>query len=192
MQRNNSRSAIRAHVEVGTDQVSEFGNGMTPVAEAGAIHQMVSGALSLRPRGGIVKDGLVVRNLSARLRMQLFARPVHPWDRDRPTQEKNEMFVQQCLEDVSNAIPNVFRSMPEIDEIEVVVLDPRGKFAIISGIVKRGDALAPDEFASAGMKLRAMGLTYGRSNSGFERMEQNPVLILNAWKRSLNGSNSQE
>jgi hypothetical protein len=47
----------------------------------------------------------------------------------------------------------------------------------------RSDALTSD-CLSAGMKLRAMGLAYGRSNAGFERMDENPVLILNPLERS--------
>jgi hypothetical protein len=147
--------------------------------EGGVISQMVGRALSLKPRGGIGKDGLVVRNLSARLRVELLARPIHPWDRDRPADERNELFVQQCLDDVSTAIPNLFRTMPEIQEMEITVLDPKCKSAIIAGVVNRSDALAATGF-SAGMKLREMGLAYGRSNSGFERMERDPVVMFNA------------
>jgi hypothetical protein len=87
------------------------------------------------------------------------------------------LFVQQCLEDVSTAIPNLFRSMPEIDEMEVTVMDPKSKRLVITGIVNRCDALAPNSF-SAGMKLRALGLEYKRSNSGFELIEDNGVLLL--------------
>jgi hypothetical protein len=145
----------------------------------GGISQMVGRALSLKPRGGIGKDGLVVRNLSARLRVELLARPIHPWDRDRPADERNQLFVQQCLEDVSTAIPKLFRSMPEIQEMEITVLDPKGRGAIIAGVVNRSDAVAAHGF-SAGMKRREMGLAYGRSNSGFDQMDRNPVLMLNA------------
>ncbi len=146
-------------------------------AEKGPIGQLVSRALSVRPRGAIGNDGLTVQSLAAKLRVQLLARPIHPWDRDRPVDEKGELFVQQCLEDVSTAIPNLFRSMPEIDELEVTVMDPRGKRAIISGVVKRSDALASQPF-SAGMKLRALGLEYGRSNFGFEQIENDAALML--------------
>jgi len=121
---------------------------------------------------------MVVQNLSARLRVQLVARRIHPWDRDRPASERSELFVQQCLEDVSDAIPRLFRSMPELEELEVTVLDPRGRRAIISGIVNRNDALASNG-VSAGMKLRSMGLLFGRTNSGFERMDESPVFVLN-------------
>jgi hypothetical protein len=152
--------------------------------EVGAIGHLVGRALSLRPRGGVGNDGLVVQSLSARLRVQLLARPVHPWDRDLPAEERSELFVQQCLEDVSAAILKLFRSMPEIEEMEITVLDPKTKGAIIAGIVKRSDALTSDHFSSAGMKLRAMGLFYGRTNSGFERMNENPVLVLNPLDRS--------
>jgi hypothetical protein len=150
-----------------------------PGAAGGAIGQIVGSALSLKRRGGIGRDGLVVRSLSARLRVQLLARSIHPWDRDRPADERGELFVQQCLEDVSIAIPQLFRSMPEIQEMEITILDPKGKSAIMAGVVNRGDALAAKGI-SAGMMLRDMGMIYGRSNAGFEQMEESPVLIFNA------------
>jgi hypothetical protein len=177
MRTNHARSATRFEPEIGTNAIPVI-ESRPSGAEEGTIGRKVSRSFSLRPRGAIGNDVLVVRNLSARLRVQLLARPIHPWDRDRPAQERNEIFVQQCLEDVSTAIPNLFRSMPEIDELEVTVLDPGGKNAIIAGSVKRSDAFTA-ECSSAGMKLRAMGLAYGRSNSGFERMNENAVLVLN-------------
>jgi hypothetical protein len=176
MRTNNARSAAKFEPEKSTNPVPAFEIQPAPAADGGAISQIVSRALSLRPRGAIGNDGLVVRNLSARLRVQLLARPIHPWDRDRPANERNELFVQQCLEDVSTALPKLFRSMPEIDEMEITVLDPRDKNAIIAGVVTRSDALASN-CLPAGMKLRAMGLAYGRNNSGFERIKENPVYI---------------
>ena len=176
MRTNNARSATVFELENAASPVPGFESEPAHGAEGGAIGQIVGRALSLSPRGGIGNDGLVVRNLSARLRVQLLARPIHPWDRHRPANERNEMFVQQCLEDVSIAIPNLFRSMPEIDELEITVLDPRDSGAIIAGAVTRSDALASNSLP-AGMKLKAMGLSYGRTNSGFERMKENPVYI---------------
>jgi hypothetical protein len=176
MRTNNARSANTFEPDNATILVPGFESQPAPGVEGGAISQVVSRALSLRRRGAIGNDGLVVRNLSARLRMQLLARPIHPWDRDRPANERNELFVQQCLDDVSTAIPKLFRSMPEIDEMEITVLDPRDKSAIIAGVVTRTDALASNSLPS-GMKLKAMGLAYGRTNSGFERMDEMPVYI---------------
>ncbi len=186
MRTNSVRSAKRCEPEMGTDLVPAFESETAPGAGARPISQMVSRALSLRPRGAIGNDGMVVRNLSARLRVQLLARAIHPWDRDRPSCERSELFVQQCLEDVSAAIPKLFRSMPEIEEMEVTVLDPRSKNPIIAGVVNRSDALTSN-CLSVGMKLKAMGLAYGRSNSGFERLDENPVLILNPLESSSNG-----
>ena len=145
--------------------------------EGGVIRQTVSRALSLKPRGGIGNDGLVVRSLSARLRVELLARRIHPWDRDRPANERAELFVQQCLEDVSTAIPELFRAMPEIDDLEVAVLDPRDRTVLIAGVVNRKDVLA-SKALSPGMKLRAMGLVYRRDNSGFEPIEGTRVFVV--------------
>jgi hypothetical protein len=177
MRANHAKSATNFANEADNGAVRAIECHERPCSEGGAIRESVSRALSLKPRGGIGKDGLVVRNLSARLRVQLLARPIHPWDRSLPSGERNELFVQQCLEDVSTAIPNLFRTMSEIDEMEVTVLDPRSKRAIISGIVKRCDALAANGL-SAGMRLRAMGLDYGRTNWGFEPIEENSVIVM--------------
>jgi hypothetical protein len=184
MRTSNAQSVSGFEPEIGAGFGPAFESEAVPGAQGGPIGQIVGRALSVRPRGGVGKDGLVVQSLSARLRVQLLARHVHPWDRDLPAEERSELFVQQCLEDVGTAIPNLFRSMPEIEEMEITVLDPKSKSAIIAGIVKRSDALTSDHFSSAGMKLRAMGLFYGRTNSGFERMNENPVLVLNPLDRS--------
>jgi hypothetical protein len=191
MRTNNARSAARLEPEIQANLGPALKSEPSLGADGGAISQLVSRALSLKPRGAIGNDGLVVQNLSARLRVRLIARRIHPWDRDRPANERSELFVQQCLEDVSNAIPKLFRSMAEVDEMEVIVLDPRGKRAVISGVVKRSDALSSNCF-SAGMKLRAMGLAFGRSNSGFERMDESPVVLPSTLERELNTIPSRE
>jgi len=177
MRKTNARLATSFQPEVETS-LPRIPEGKQQIeVGGGAIGNIVGRALSLRPRGAIGNDELVVKSLSARLRVHLLARPTHPWDCDLPANERNELFVQQCLEDVSTAIPKLFRSMPEIDEMDIIVMEPRGRRAIISGVVKRSDALASSRL-SAGMKLKALGLEYGRSNSGFERLEEDAVLAL--------------
>ena len=192
MRTNSARSEKRFEAETDRHPLSSVESQPANGVEGGAISQLVSRALSLRPRGAIENDGLVVQNLSARLRVRLLARPIHPWDRHRPANERSELFAQQCLKDVSIAIPNLFRSMPEIDELEVTVLDPRSKRAIITGMVKRGDTLDADRCSSAGMKLRAMGLIYGRNNFGFEGMNESSVLVLNPLECASRDSTSKE
>ena len=171
MRTNTARATSKLEPKTQECSASSHAGEIEPGAAGGAIGQIVGSALSLKRRGGIGRDGLVVRSLSARLRVQLLARSIHPWDRDRPADERGELFVQQCLEDVSIAIPQLFRSMPEIQEMEITILDPKGKSAIMAGVVKRGDALAAKGI-SAGMMLREMGMIYGRSNAGFEQMEE--------------------
>jgi hypothetical protein len=184
MRTSNAQSASSFEPGIGAEFGPAFESQPAPGAQGGPIGQMVGRALSLRPRGGVGKDGLIVQSLSARLHVQLLARPIHPWDRDLPAEQRSELFVQQCLEDVSTAIPKLFRSMPEIEEMEITVLDPKTKSAIIAGIVKRSEALASNHFSSAGMKLKAMGLSYRRTNIGFERMDVNPVLVLDPSERA--------
>jgi hypothetical protein len=61
-------------------------------------------ALALTPRGAVPKDVLAIKSLVVGLRVEWFARDVHPWDRDLPERRKAELFAQQCLEDVDAAI----------------------------------------------------------------------------------------
>jgi hypothetical protein len=47
------------------------------------------------------------------------------WDRDLSEQKQAEVFARQCLEDVDTAMSRLFKSIPEIDILEVVVRDHR-------------------------------------------------------------------
>ena len=95
-----ARSAARLKPESAANPLPALESQLLPGPEGGAISQIVTRAFSLRRRGAIGNDGLIVRNLSARFRVPLLARPIHPWDRNRPREERDELFVQQLLEDL--------------------------------------------------------------------------------------------
>jgi hypothetical protein len=93
------------------------------------------------------------------LRVEWFARDVHPWDRDLPERRKAELFAQQCLEDVDAAIPRLFEQLPEIEVVEIGVLERASESKIIAGVVHRSD-LNAQVGSSLGMRLKTIGINY--------------------------------
>jgi hypothetical protein len=89
----------------------------------------------------------------------LLARDVHPWDHDLPERRRAELFAQQCLEDVDATIPRLFEQLPEIDTLEIRVLERESKTQIITGVVHRSD-LATQVDSSLGMRLKTIGINY--------------------------------
>jgi hypothetical protein len=128
-------------------------------AHSERIIRQATQALALKPRGGIRKDVLVINRLVMGLRVEWFARDVHPWDSDLPERRKAELFAQQCLEDVDAAIPRLFEQLPEIDVLEIEVLERASKSKIIGGVVHRSD-LDAQVGSSLGMRLKTIGINY--------------------------------
>jgi len=83
----------------------------------------VAHGLALKPRGAVRNDVLAIKQLAVGLRVEWFARDTHPWDRDLPERRQAELFAQQCLEDVDAAIPRLFEGLPEIEVLEISVLE---------------------------------------------------------------------
>ena len=131
------------------------------------IGRRVASALALKSRGAVWNDVLSIEDLSVRLHVEWLARDVHPWDRDLPERRQAELFAQQCLEDVDAAIPRLFEQLPEIDVLEIGVLERGSKTRIIAGTIHRSDLVAR-ESSSLGMRLRMIGINYQRTNLRFE------------------------
>jgi len=124
------------------------------------IERQVARALRLRSRGGVHKDtALRIQTLSARLQIVCCARKLHPWDEDLPEEKRNELFAQQCLEDVDQGVTRLFQQLPAVDEVDLTVVTPDGTAKIITGVVHREDFLHANQ-SSAGMRLMSKGLRY--------------------------------
>lgn len=127
------------------------------------IRSLVNRSLSLRPRGGVVNDRLVLHKLSGQLQLEWHARAIHPWDRDLPTYRQVEAYFEQAVADTDLAIRRTFQRLPEIDVIEIRVLDTQDPTKIIlAGVVTREDALAADLSYSPKMRLLMMGVQYAK------------------------------
>lgn len=77
--------------------------------------------------------------------------------------------MQQCLADVDAAISRLFATLPEVDEIELRVLDPASGDPILAGTVSRAEVAAATA-GSIGMKLKSLGLVYRLANWQFESL----------------------
>jgi hypothetical protein len=131
----------------------------TKSAYPSGITRRVTRALAVKPRGAIRKDVLAINSLEVGLRVEWFARDVHPWDHDLPEKRKAELFAQQCLEDVDASIPRLFEQLPEIDVLEIKVLERASKSKIISGVIHRNN-LDTQVGSSLGMRLKTIGINY--------------------------------
>jgi hypothetical protein len=118
-------------------------------------------ALALNLRGEFRKDGLTLSKAGTSLAIEWYARDIHPWDRDRnlSPDEREHLFLQQCLADTEDAISLLFAELPRVDHVDVCVLEPTSKKAIVAGSVSRASLERSDRL-SVGMRLRLSGVTF--------------------------------
>jgi len=125
----------------------------------GGLRRPVNRALALAPRGFVPHDGLRLGNLSARLRVEWRIRDLHPWDRGLPADRRTRLLHEQTLRDTDAAIRRLFALLPEMEAMEIRVLEhhPPNRL-ILAGTVARRDADATRSLSSPGMRLRMMGI----------------------------------
>lgn len=124
-------------------------------------HHSISHALALHLRGEVRRDGLTINYVCNRLEIQWWARDIHPWDRNLPPETKAPLFAKQALADTEAAISRLFEALPEVDVIELTVLEPTSETIILSGTVHRSAlSTARHDLLSVGMRLRELGVSY--------------------------------
>jgi hypothetical protein len=143
------------------------GKAVARLANPNPMSHRIAAALKLAPRGAVRNDILVIDRFSIRLDVQWFARDVHPWNRDLPPCQQAELFTNQCLEDVEAVIPRLFEQLPEIDVLEIGVLQRGSRTRVMGGTIHRTD-LVTQSGSSVGMRLRTLGINYRRTDSQFE------------------------
>ncbi len=121
----------------------------------------INRALALHLRGEVRRDGLTVDNVSSRLEIRWRARDIHPWDRHLARYDREVMFAEQALADTEAAIVRLFERLPQIDVIDLSVVEPASETLIAAGTVHRSDLTAPrPRLFSVGMRLREVGIRY--------------------------------
>jgi len=121
----------------------------------------------LHLRGEARRDGLKLKSMNTRLEIEWYARDIHPWDRDDSQEKRSALFVRGSLDDTDAAITRLFQTLPEIDVIELTVLQQHSECTIMAGTVNRS-AVAPDSRLSAGMRLWQRGIKYHSDGFRFE------------------------
>jgi hypothetical protein len=123
-------------------------------------HRRVERALALADRGAVNRDGLRLNRASNSLEIEWHARDIHPWDGDLSHERKARLFVEQSLADTETAISRLFLAFPQIDVIDLTVLEPSSKTAIIAGTVHRSAWESNQQLLSVKMRLRELGVRY--------------------------------
>jgi hypothetical protein len=129
-------------------------------AELRRYKKKVEGALALQRRGEGRRDGLILETVCNSMQVRWRARRMHPWDRNLPNSERELAFQQQTLADIEAAILRLFEGLPQIDVLQVCVLEPKSETVIAEGAVHRSALAEVRALLSVGMRLRDLGLRY--------------------------------
>ena len=130
----------------------------------------VEKALALNRRGEIRSDGLRLVKMHNRLEIEWRARNVHPWDRDLPPKQRLPMFIEQSLADTEAAVSRLFDTFPQVDVIELRVLEPASETAIMEGTVYRSAINKDRRLLSVKMRVLELGINYRLVGSHFQSL----------------------
>ena len=119
-------------------------------------------ALALQLRGEARSDGLDLVRVRNRLEIRWRSRDTHPWDCDVTGERREQLFREQLVADTEAAILRLFDAFPQIDRIDLQVLEPASEEVILSGTVYRSDLSAVQEFVSVRMRLQHLGVRFSR------------------------------
>jgi len=121
----------------------------------------IEDALALHRRNEARSDGLALDSVCNRLEICWHARDVHPWDCGLFPEKWESAFNQQAMEDTEIAVRRILERRPEVEVIEIRVLEPHSSALLASGTVQRS-ALngAGLRLPSVRMRLRELGIRY--------------------------------
>ena len=121
----------------------------------------IDNALALYRRNEVRSDGLVLNSLCNRLEICWYARDLHPWDYALSPEQKESAFNLQAMEDTEAAVLRIFERRPEVQIIEVKVLESNSSTLLASGTIQRS-ALNAAGFRSPSVRMRLgeMGIRY--------------------------------
>lgn len=126
--------------------------------------------LGLVGRGEVRCDGLQLNKVCNRVEIHWRARDIHPWDRNLPEERNAAALVAQTLADTEAVIAGVFETMPQVDIMDLAVLEPASDTTIIAGTVNRSDVARNRHLLSVGMRLRQLGVKFRLADSQFEAL----------------------
>ncbi len=120
----------------------------------------VQHSLALYLRGEAREDGLSLLLVRNRLEIRWRSRDVHPWDAEAPPDERTQLFHEQLVADTEAAILRLFRNLPQVDRIDLEVLEPASENVILTGTVLRSDLSTVRRLTSVRMRLQQLGVVF--------------------------------
>jgi hypothetical protein len=115
-------------------------------------------ALRLIGRGDVRSDGLRLDSACHRLEICWRAREIHPWDRHLPRERQAAVFAELALADTEAAIMELFEALPNVDVIDLTVLEPASDRTIMAGTVSRPVANDHRHLPSVKLRLNELGV----------------------------------
>jgi hypothetical protein len=126
------------------------------------LRNRVIKALTLARRAAVPDDGPRIRKMSVALRLEWYARDIHPWDCDLPAERRAELFTAALMAETIAAIRQTFERLAEVDEVEIRVLAPnepdKPDKTVLTGTVCRDDLSAAQACPSPAMSLKLLGI----------------------------------
>jgi hypothetical protein len=145
--------------------------------QAGWDRRPIERALKLIGQGDVRSDGLRLDRACHRLEIRWRARDIHPWDRDLPRERQAAVLAELALADTEAAIMQLFEALPQVDVIDLAVLEPQSDRTMMAGTVSRPAAIRVDEGAigsrrllSVKMRLSELGVQF-RMDAHFETLD---------------------
>ena len=124
------------------------------------FRRKIDRALALNVRAEVRSDGLGLVHLCNRLEIQWRARDIHPWDRDRAGPDRGAALPEQSLSDTEAAVVRLFDTLPQVDVIDLTVLDPASDEVRLAGTVYRSNLKKARTSLSVRMRLNYLGINY--------------------------------
>ena len=122
-------------------------------------------ALALHRRGEVRADGLTLLRVRNRLEILWRSREIHPWDVNVAGEQRAELFHEQLIADTEAAIFRLFHALPQIERIDLQVLDPTSDNVILTGTVHRSALDSVQALLSARMRLHRLGVEFSALDS---------------------------
>jgi hypothetical protein len=115
-------------------------------------------------------DGIQVDGFEHRIAIQWRARDIHPWDRDLHS-TSSTAFREQLLADTEAAILRLFEFFPELDVLDLRVIEPGADTTILCGTIHRCNLEQRPNLLSVNMRLRELGVVFQFAGSRFQSLD---------------------
>ena len=127
----------------------------------------IADSLALNKRGEARGDGLPLVSVRNQLKIQWRARRIHPWEQHLSHAERISAFHEQLLLDTEAAVARLFDALPQLDLIELSVLEPGSDSVLLAGTISRSvlEKVSSSNLQSIRMRLIQLGVHWAPEES---------------------------